>query len=147
MSYRTKSLWLPGLLTLTLSTGLFWFLMAIGSHVHSPWMNNPAMMFFPSWTLALPIIGAAGALISRRLGGRPRASVLAGLFPSATMCAVFVLAVPIALLLNIHGPKILLLQGFAGAMFAWVIIPGAALLVGALPAAVSRRHESAPSNV
>lgn len=147
MNYRTKTIWLPGLLTLTLSTSLFWFLMAIGSHVHFPWINNPAMMFFPSWTVALPIIGAAGALISRRLGGRPRASALAGLFPSAMMCAIIVAVAPGALLINLHViSTIILLKGIMGGMLAWGIIPGAALLAGALPVAISRRGESAPVN-
>ncbi len=146
MNYRTKTIWLPGLLTLTLCTGLFWILLTLGGHVRFPWLNNPAMMFFLPWTLALPIIGALGALISRWLGGRPRESLLAGLFPSATMCAVFILVAPGALLINVHVPKTLLLSGIVGGMLAWVIIPGAALLVGALPVAMARRHEPVPPN-
>jgi hypothetical protein len=147
MDYRSRSLWLPGLITLTLSSGLFWMLETHGVHMRIPWLNNPALMFSLPWTLSLPIVGALGALISRRLGGRPRESLLAGLFPSATMCAFFVLVAPLALLIDADVPKTLQLYGFAGGMLAWVIIPGTALLVGALPVAMARRHESAPSNV
>jgi hypothetical protein len=137
---------LPGLLTLTLSTGLW--VLTLDDPMRFFWVNTPAMMLFLPWTLALPVIGAAGALISRRLGGRPRECLMAGLFPFAMMCALFILVAPGDLLNDMHiFSRTILLNDIVVAMLAWVIIPGVASLVGALPVAISRRHESAPSNL
>ena len=147
MHYRNRSLWLPGLITSTLFWGLLGILDTHGVHGRILWPVHPPLIISLPWTLALPVIGALGALISRRLGGRPRESLLAGLFPSAYMCAVCILFSPIALLRVVPASKIHLLYGFLSVMLGSVIIPGAALFVGALPVAMARRHAPASSNV
>ena len=146
MNYRTKTLWLPGILALVLADSLFGFLISLGFQIRFTRMTNPAIMFSLPWILALPVISALGALTSRLLGGRRRESLLAGLSPAATMLALFIFLSPLSLIIDPNVPWAVLLSGFVGAVLAWVIIPGAALLVGALPMALARRHGPAVSN-
>lgn len=143
MNYRTKSVWLPGLLTLTLSMGLFWFLDRAGLHPRIVWMNNPPLLCSLPWLLALPAFGAGGAYGSRRGGGGNTEQLLAAVFPAAAMAILFLAVLPVALVVDSHVPLVDIFSGLASGMLGWVVIPGVALVAGAL--AILATHRRTPS--
>jgi hypothetical protein len=74
-----------------------------------------------------------GAYLSRRAGGSRRTSIIASLFPSLTMFAVFCLVLPIAIFFEgnayvVHHPR-----SFGLLLLLWTVIPGVSLFLGALP--------------
>ena len=119
MNHRTKCLWLPGLVTMTLSMGLLraiqlpWF-QAGGTQPRFLYMDRLSYVtvYWP-WLLALPVIGALGAYWSRRAGGKLIERVLASL--------------------DRHVSSIHKLMGMAGGLLGWVAIPGLCLVLGAAP--------------
>jgi hypothetical protein len=151
MNHRTKSVWLPGFVTGALAWLLYSLLEALGLHPRILAMTSPPLSFFLPWMLILPLLGALGALGSRRAGGNSREMILAGIFPVLAMTALFVLVSPVALTVDVilsgNVPLSLLLSGLANAMLGWVVIPGGALLLGALPVALLRHREPAGSSV
>lgn len=159
MNDRTKSLWLPGFATLTLSMSLLRLLIGAGLRPHIVWISSKVpLLFYVPWLLALPLMGALGAYWSRRAGGGLTARILAGLFPAACLITMFFVLVPVGLVgdrriplevvlqvfarpdLNLlhvvvdrRVPLEAMLQAFASSALGWVVVPGAALLAGALP--------------
>jgi len=145
MNRRNRTLWLPGLITSILFIGLLRILAMHMIVVRDAWLNRPAFGFNLPWILALPIVGGLGAFVSRRLAGNRRESLLAGLFPAAVMCVVFVALFPLILLSDTYLPKTFLLHAYVGAFLADAIIPGVALLAGTLPFTLVRRQEPTAS--
>lgn len=125
---RTRSVWLPGLATLTLSLVL---LFVRQGYTHFVWvMHFPPVVFYLAWLLALPAVGALGAYWSRRSGGGVRARLLAGLFPAVALASVFAAMLPVGFIGDAHVglPGIFLL--FATMLVSWALIPGVALSAG-----------------
>jgi hypothetical protein len=151
MNHRTKSVWLPGFVTGALAWGLYRLLELLGVHPRILAVTSPPLMFFLPWMLALPLLGALGAFGSRRAGGNLREMVLAGMFPVLAMTVLLVVLMPVGLTIQaIVGkptPLSLVLSGFVNMLLGWVVIPGAALLLGVLCIAVLRRQAPTPSNV
>ena len=142
MNERTKNLWLPGMAMLFLSSVLLMFITRYGPLPVSVWLDSrvPLLLYVP-WLAALPAFGALGAYWSRRMGGPVRARIAAGVFPVLMLAAAFCLLLPVAILVQGHGLRAMQWKTF-GAPFlsalvifllGWVVIPGAALLLGALP--------------
>jgi hypothetical protein len=132
MNRRTKTVWLPGLVGLTLSMSLFWFLDWAGLHPRIVWMEyNPPLLFSLPWLLALPVLGAGCAYASRRSGGANSEQLLAGVFPAMAMAILLLAILPVSIVMDSHVPWILRFGGFASALLGWVVIPGVALLAGA----------------
>jgi hypothetical protein len=92
MNQRTKTLWLPGLIS---STAAMVFLMISelislqrrflapsfsAGHAGSTSANVLLVAYLP-WLVLLPFCGGAGAFLSRRAGGQRPARLAAGLFP------------------------------------------------------------------
>lgn len=139
MNQRTRSIWLPGLLTGALAWGLFWVLETTGMHPNVFWWGEAPMMFFLPWTLSLPFIGALGAASSRRQGGRTRERLLAALFPAVAFIIFTAVAVAIRW---VNGWAPMPPLTVALTLLGWVGVPTIALLVGALPFVVTRRAPS-----
>lgn len=137
MNQRIWSVWLPGLVTGTLSMGLLWLLEAAGVQARVLWLNDVAMMFSLPWTLSLPIIGALGAWSSRAQGGRARECLLAGLFPSVSLAMLFVVGFS---LVSVFGKEPAPPSAAAVNVLGWVILPGLALLAGVLPIVLAQRR-------
>lgn len=135
MNERTRGLWIPGLVSLTLS-GLL--LTAFGR-----WGPRPTFIFlesrlplilYPFWLVSLPLFGALGAWLAKRAGATRNERLLAGVFPIMTMVAAFFLILPIAMIVDgSRIPEGQLWKGFALATVNWVLLPGVPLLLGALP--------------
>lgn len=137
MKKRAQQLWIPGFLTLILST---LFLMAIQEAFGvKPRIvaNGPsAILFYVPWLVSLPFFGALGAYLSSRAGGSRGTVLLASIFPAVALATAFLLMFPISMIvewatrndLSFKIVAITLLSNWIG----WIVAPGAALLVGGL---------------
>jgi len=146
MNERTKNLWLPGLVMLFLSSVLLMFITRYGPLPIFVWIDPrvPLLLYVP-WLVALPVFGALGAYWSRRAGGRVRARIAAGVFPVLMLAAAFGMILPIALIFEGHGWRMFQAKALVIFLLQWVMIPGAALLLGALPFLRNHASETAPS--
>jgi hypothetical protein len=150
MTKRVTSFWLPALLTLFLSTVLLAIIQAVGP---DPWISpaqsgrlrmTPLAVVYFSWLVFLPFIGAMGAYLSCRGGGSARAAFTSIIFPVLPYLAFFVIGLPVAAILDDHFAHHVTIPGLFVGLFAWVIFPGAALLLGGWPVLISRRPVSSP---
>ena len=137
MNRRTKSVWLPGLVTLALASVFLMVLEIIGVH---PRMWGPVGFGLPihlPWLIAQPVFGAVGAYLSLRAGGNRRARLAAGLFPSIAMTCAFCLMLVIGFVIGVFVRQPmsvgLTFVGFAVVVCFWAVLPGLGLLLGALP--------------
>ena len=159
MTNRVRQLWLPGFLTLFMSMGL---LMLIGIFGPRPpifhptdaynvsfqlrsWsMIAPVAVVYVPWLLTLLLIGASGAYLSYRAGASQRVVFLSILFPVLPYSTFFLIGFPLALILVENVRHNVMFPAFLVGLVAWVLLPGAALLAGGLPAQLllSRRLTS-----
>lgn len=131
MNYRTKSLWLPSLITLlgaSISLALF---QLTGVRPSLTWIGGLALTFYWGWLGTLPIIGAVGAYVSRRSNSSVLKRLAAATAPALVMLIVMCLVLPWGLVLD--GLHFFRLVSFGLGLINWVVIPALALLVGALP--------------
>jgi len=138
MTNRVKQFWLPSLLTLLLSMGLLMLIQVFGPN---PWTREmksgwsliaPGAFVYLPWLFSLPLIGALGAYLSLRAGGSQRAMFSSTVFPVLPYLAVFLIALPVAWIVDKPvSHSIIFLALFVGVL-AWVVAPGAALLAGGL---------------
>ena len=134
MNERTKSLWLPGLLTSLLGMGLLFGLQRIGS---APYFIKPGhylpIVIYWQWYILLPVAGAVGAYCSRAAGGNIRGRIVAGLFPATVLGAAMGLAFLVGLFVDRQVPLSLKFPAFVIYLVGWSVVPGLALLLGVLP--------------
>jgi hypothetical protein len=147
MNERTKSLWLPGLVMLFLSSVLLMYITRFGPFPKMVWLDSrqPLLLYVP-WLVSLPVFGALGAYWSRRAGGRVRARIAAGVFPVLMLAGAFFMILPIAILFDRNIPFSMFVTSFGLMLLGWVLIPGAALLLGALPFLRNHSNENSPSH-
>jgi hypothetical protein len=133
MNHRTRTLWLPGLISLAGSMGWLAILQHLDLQPHMPWLHSglPVIPYLV-WLTTQPLFGAIGTYLSRRAGGERLAEIAASLSPSIVMLGLwcFVLAMSILVEKNVHvlqqWPLI-----FVGAL-VWAILPALSLLLGRL---------------
>ncbi len=134
MNNRTKNLWLPGLVSLAAANGFLMILQRAGLQPHIISLRSGfVLMLHLQWLVALPLFGALSTYLSRRAGGQRLARLVAGLFPSIILLGLFCLLMAGALIVDRQVRGTLTLIGFATGVGNWVLLPGAALLLGALP--------------
>lgn len=135
MNDRVRQFWLPGILTFVLAEGLLGLFQKLGPRpLIFAWSGHPPVaLFYMPWLLALPFIGGFGAYLSRRAGGSPRAVFSSVLFPVLAMLGLFVVTFPLVLVIDRRVDHHVQATVFLLVMLGWVLIPGAALLVGGLP--------------
>jgi hypothetical protein len=121
MSHDARTLWLPGMAALGAAAAVL---------LSSAWLVPGSLWADPGATLPMMaamllsylLCGALGAWCSRRAGGSVTERFVAGLFPLALhLCVVLVAAI------RVHsdvGP---------GVALKFIVIPGIALTIGALP--------------
>lgn len=129
MNNRTKTLWAPGLITLTGS--MAWRLVLQRTITPPQTLLNHAglsLMPYLVWLGPLPLLGAASAYLSRRVGGDRSTRLAAALLPSIVMIPFW-----IALATRMSHPSPRQFFGLFCGLLYWIVIPGAALLLGALP--------------
>jgi hypothetical protein len=138
MTNRVKQFWFPALVTLLLSMGLLMLIQVFGP---SPWTVSrksgwtfvaPVAVIYLPWLLSLPAIGALGAYLSSRAGGSRRAVFSAIVFPVLPYLAFFVVALPVIAIFNDYLAHHFMFSALLLGLFAWVLVPGAALLTGGL---------------
>jgi hypothetical protein len=126
---RTRRLWLPGFASLTAATGMLIALNRIGVEPRIFWQGTRfGMNLVLPWLIALPVFGGLGAYLSRLANGGLRTRLVAALFPAIVIFGVFCLTIAVSEVMWRVFPI-----AFAWTVFNWVLIPGAALLLGALP--------------
>ena len=152
MKKRVQQLWVPGFLTLILST---FFLMALqeifGVKPRILGTGSWAILLYVPWLATLPFIGALGAYISLRAGGSRGTMVLATVFPVFSLAVAFLLMFPIGMViesitrndLSFGVVATTLLSNWIG----WLVLPGTALLAGGLLARLFFGQRSAQQNV
>ncbi len=143
---RLKTLWLPGACTIALS-GILLRLLQIPS-APSPnvfWLpNGLALVIYWRWLVCLPVIGAIGAYWSRHAGGKLLERALAASFPALALMCFPGLLLPFVLLFHWIVYHDSLLVPSALFLLGWVVLPEAALLLGALPFLRGDAGESRP---
>lgn len=130
MHDRMKQIWIPSLATLVSSWGALALLIWAEVITHRG-VSRGVILYLP-WLLLSPVIGVAGAFLSRRAGGTGWRVYLAGTFPALAAAIVFLLVLPLAFASGID-PKAV--PGFTFAALTpvvagSVILPGIALWVG-----------------
>ncbi len=134
MNQRSRTFWLPGLVTLTLaSVSLMVMQLFAFARPRVHWVDGGAVAVGFVWLASLLPCGALGAYLSRRAGGSRWSSIIASLFPSLIMLSVFCVVLPIGILIErntyiIHHPRY-----FGLALLVWIVVPGIALLLGSVP--------------
>lgn len=143
MNNRILQLWLPALVTSLIGTCLLEFMVEVlrmRPIVIAVAAQTSVTIYLP-WLLALPVVGYLGAAISRRQGGTIRTGLVAAAFLALIYFALPWLFVPIAMLVDHSTPPMV---PFIWFLLNWAILPGLALLIGALPAAlISSRDRTA----
>ncbi len=138
MRDRLQNFWLPGLATGVLAAYLLTFMQKLGMRPIVIFTYNTQIVLYLPWLIALPVVGAMGAYWSRQKGGNPSVRLLTAIFPSLA------LAVPsCVMMLGTVGaaffyPGTVERLSFLAAAFplfvgVWMVAPGAALALGALP--------------
>ena len=134
MTDRMKQLWLPGILAFALSTGMLVLIQTYGPKLWvASWRGVlPLGKLYIPWLLLLPFVGAMGAYLSHRGGGSRRLMLSSAVFPVLPSLAS-ILLVPVSLMFGDFIGQNVGLMSLVMALLGWVLVPGAALLAGALP--------------
>ena len=141
MNYRSKTLWLPGLVSLTLSSVFLMVLQLFGSLQPRIYrVDDGVLVLHLPWLMLLPFCGAAGAYLSRRAGGPSLNCLVAGTFPAFVMLGVFCLILPIGVFIERNTYILQHPLYFCLALLNWTVLPGAVLLLGAIPACAGKRR-------
>ncbi|HSZ00398.1 MAG TPA: hypothetical protein VK788_12935 [Terriglobales bacterium] len=128
MNPRTKQLWLPSLVSLTAAMGSLMILILISLQPRFLGRSPLQMVLLP-WLALLPFCGAAGAWLSRRGGADLVARVVSGLFPMIVLFSLVgtLIVTRLIVLARPHLPFISIWIALG------IILPSAALLIGAAP--------------
>ncbi|HLZ42617.1 MAG TPA: hypothetical protein VKQ11_16735 [Candidatus Sulfotelmatobacter sp.] len=126
---RTKTFWLPALVSLGSSMAVLAISSAVGSRSFFLSRNLTNHVVYLPWILLLPVCGALGAYLSYRAGGLPSVRLAAGMFPAIAMLTLQSLLVFTGMIVL---AKPALGHALRGLTFG-IVIPAAALLLGTLP--------------
>ena len=114
MNRRSRTFWLPGLITLTLaSVSLMGMQQFTFSRPRVHWVDGGAVAVGFVWLASLLPCGALGAYLSRRAGASRWISIIASLFPSIVMLAVFCMLYRLAFSLSATPMSFIILATWA----------------------------------
>lgn len=134
MKNRIKTLWFPGLAMTVVAMGLLRAAMRAGFQPQIVWLTpGISILFYVPWLAILPVVGALATYWSRSQGGSVGVRLTAALFTVVTMATIFILLMPVVVLVDRHVPWSTFMISWTASMVGWVLVPGAALIVGALP--------------
>jgi len=144
MTRRVRALWLPALTVTLVAEVTLYLVMRSG---YRPWTipldwhvfhSHHPLQFYVPWLAALPLVGAAAALWSRRQGGTPREAAVAAMFPAIAAFGLIVLSTPLDVLVDVVIQHSHTLEhtfcGTAWALVSFALAPGLALALGFLVA-------------
>lgn len=131
MNYRTKGLWLPALITLLGTSAALALSQYAGMGPRLVWVGGWGITLYWAWLATLPIFGALGAYMSRRVETTAKLRLVASLSPALVMLIVMCIILPFGMAMD--GFHFFRLVGFGLGLINWVAIPGLALLAGAAP--------------
>jgi uncharacterized membrane protein len=129
MSHRARALWGPALLSLVAS--MTWrMVLQRNTPPGQPLLNHAGLtpMYELFWLTALPLFGAIVAWLSRRAGGNRSTILIAVVFPAAVMIPLWA-----GLATRMNHPSPNQWFGLFCGVLNWIVLPAAALLLGALP--------------
>lgn len=136
MRNRVRQLWVPGLLTMLLSTLFLMMLQRLGFQPRLIGSGPNAILFYSPWLLSLPLLGALGGYVSSRAGGSRVTVVLASVFPALALTGAFLSMFPIGFAIERTMGNHVDFAVMATALLKdgvdWIVVPGAALLAGGL---------------
>ncbi len=134
MQKRVHQLWIPGLLTMMLSTIFLIALQKLGFQPRLVGSGPNGILFYAPWLASLPFLGALGAYLSARGGGLLGTALLASVFPALALTAVFLLMFPIDFVVErIIGRPVdfsIVATALLRDGIGWILVPGVALLAG-----------------
>lgn len=137
MRNRVRQLWVPGFLTMTLSTFFLMMLQKLGFQPRLIGSGPNAILFYGPWLLSLLLFGALGAYVSSRAGGSRGTVVLASVFPALALTGTFLFMFPIGFaierIVGIHEDFGVVATALLKDGIDWIVVPGAVLLAGGLP--------------
>lgn len=146
MTPRAAQLWLPSLVTLFVSFAIMILLgfsgLNPGPLSEQGWRHGMYVFSdYTVWLMVLPLVGALGALMSRRAGGTSRSIFVSGVFPALAWLVILVFLLSFSSL-YLHNLKTITAPlGPLGVLTALVFAPAACLLIGVLAYfAVERRR-------
>ena len=131
MNNRSRQFWLPALISLSGSMIWMMALQIIDAKLRMPWKHSGlAYIPYVIWVATLPLIGIACAYLSWRAGSQKALRFTAVLFHSI-VTAILWLALLVVVLLR-KAPYPFQTLNFVYGFALWVIVPAAALGLGAL---------------
>ena len=144
MNPRTRSIWLPGFVTLTAASLFLFAEELVLTHDPSFYLTDLSLRpqhivsglplwLYGTWLAAQILCGALGAFLSRRGGGSMAARVVAGAFPALMMFLLFALVIPISVVFERNTYVLSHPSVIALGMLIWAGGPAVALLIGAAP--------------
>jgi len=124
---RTRTLWLPALMSLTGSM-LWRFMLQRSFPPSQPLLNHAGLplAYQLLWLAALPLVGASSVYLSRRAGGDKLTGLMAALSPSIVMIPLW-----LALATKMSHPSPRQWFGLLCGVLNWIVTPGIALSLGA----------------
>jgi hypothetical protein len=139
MNLRTRTFWLPALVSLAAAMACLTITTLGGLDPRFVARGWATYVVYIPWLLALPLCGAVGAYLSRRAGGERRACLAAGLSPVIAMTGLVGFLTILGQFVYAKPQWIY----FSMAVLFGCILPGVALVLGAVPfAKASRPRES-----
>ena len=137
MQKRVRQLWIPGFLTMMLSTIFLIALQKLGFQPRLVGSGPNGVLFYAPWLASLPFFGALGAYLSARRGGLLGTALLASVFNAFALTAVFLLILPIEFVVDrVIGRPVdfdTVATELLRAGIDWILVPGVALLAGGFP--------------
>jgi hypothetical protein len=134
MQKRVHQLWIPGFLTLTLSTIFLITLQKLGFQPRIVGSGPNTVLFYAPWLASLLFFGALGAYLSARGGGLRGTVLLASVFPVLALTAAFLLMFPIGFVIErVIGIPVdfsIVATAILRDGIGWILVPGVALLAG-----------------
>src|SRR5579862_746070 len=131
MNNRTRTLWIPSLVSLAGSaTAMLILQRAVSSPQTRMRLSHAGLplIYQLIWLATLPLFGAAAALLSRRAGGERRTAFVAAVFPSIVMIPLWTI-----LATKMSHPSPSQWLGLFWGVLNWIVLPGLALSLGASP--------------
>jgi len=144
LNLRTRSVWLPGFVTLTAASLLMFAEEIVLIHDPSFYFTDLSLRpghlisglprwFYIGWLMGQVLCGALGAFLSRRGGGTRAARLVAGAFPALVMFLLCGLVIPLSALFEHNTFALSHPSRLALGILIWAAVPAVALLLGAAP--------------